>query len=245
MKRFGILLGLFLPVGILFAGQAPSGMNKLKVIFHFNEVAGTVVYDSVGISTASLKNGATLVTGRFGNAVACDGVNDYVEVGPNNIFNLQAPFSIAAWVFPKGTSADGFNCVLCANGIRMGLYYNGTYQVALRHYDAGVDDQDVAPSTTAIQLYQWTHIAATKDADTFVRLYVNGKLVLKDPHVNLISYVQSNSPNYGMCSPDGTNFLLNGIIDDLVVSTSAALTDGEVKKLFSTGVGVHQQNEEK
>lgn len=237
---FGLCLVALLAAA-LDAGQASSLQPKRNTIFHLNEVSGTTTQDSVGLATATLKNGASFVSGRFGTAVECDGVNDYVEIGGVNIFTMQAPFSISGWVFPKGSSVDGFNCVFCAPGIRMGLYYDGNFRVGLRHYDGNIDNDTVAPSTTAIPTFHWSHVAASKDAGGQVFLYVNGKKVTQIRHANAISYTGPNQTNFGICSPDGVGELLVGTVDDVVISSVAAWTDAEVRALYNTGINSHAQ----
>lgn len=241
MKRLHSLWLVALWAAPCFAGQIGSKQPNRSAIFHLNEISGTATQDSVGLATATLKNGAVFVSGRFGTGVECDGVNDYVEIGGVNIFVMQAPFSMAGWVFPKGTSGDGFNCVFCSPGIRMGLYYNGTYQLAMRHYDGNVDNDTVSPSTTAISTFRWTHLAASKDAGGMVRLYVNGRRVFQVFHANLIQYTSPNQVNFGICSPDGVAELLVGTVDDVVISSVAAWSDGEVKAIYDTGINAHAQ----
>jgi uncharacterized membrane protein len=64
----------------------------------FDEGSGTAASDSSGNNnTGTLVNGPVWTAGQAGNALSFDGVNDYVQVNANTIFNLSKPFTVAFW----------------------------------------------------------------------------------------------------------------------------------------------------
>jgi cytoskeletal protein CcmA (bactofilin family) len=69
---------------------------------------GTSVRDlSIGTNTGTLKNGATISTGRFGKAALLDGVNDYVNLASTVTINND--FTVSMWL--KTNSETKFNSI--------------------------------------------------------------------------------------------------------------------------------------
>ena len=68
--------------------------------YAFNESSGTTTADTTGHGiTGTLVNGATFTTaGKYGNAVALDGVNDYVDLGNPAALQLTGSMTVSAWI---------------------------------------------------------------------------------------------------------------------------------------------------
>ena len=64
----------------------------------FDESAGTTASDASGKGSATLVDGPVWTTGKHGNAVSFDGVDDYVRL-PDDIVADLSDFTIAAWVY--------------------------------------------------------------------------------------------------------------------------------------------------
>src|SRR5205823_6094894 len=67
--------------------------------YAFNESSGTTTADTTGHGiTGTLVNGATFTTaGKYGNALALDGVNDYVDLGNPGALQLTGSMTVSAW----------------------------------------------------------------------------------------------------------------------------------------------------
>jgi hypothetical protein len=118
--------------------------------------------------------------GRFGQAVAFDGADDFVECPASYIQDVQCPkgaMTLSLWVFanehrdatfvakehaPVGKQAAGYRLMLRKDG-RVAFVTHATKGDA------------VAASAAPIPLRQWLHVAAVRTASHTLAVYVNGK----------------------------------------------------------------------
>src|SRR3989338_5343069 len=76
------LQGLIHELSILLGSPAQAQTSGLVGYWTFDEGAGTTANDSSGNNnTGTLTNGPTWTTGKIGQALNFDGVNDYVDLG--------------------------------------------------------------------------------------------------------------------------------------------------------------------
>ncbi len=136
----------------------------------FDETSGTVAGDSASYSqSASLVNGATFATGRVGNALYLDGVNDYATSA--NVANPgTSSFTATAWVKHSGASSTAKYVLQqdVTNG-KIWLYRDSTGVVGT--FLGGT----ALLGTTNIPADQWVFIAVTYDGTT-AKVYMNGAL---------------------------------------------------------------------
>jgi Alginate lyase len=93
--------------GVLPSGQETANSNEIKVVFpaeltmwlKADETSGTTAADSSGKGNdATLVNGPVFATGKSGNAISLDGVNDHVAL-PSTLLGGVSDFTIASWVY--------------------------------------------------------------------------------------------------------------------------------------------------
>lgn len=79
--------------------------------WHLDEDSGTIVEDSslnsnngimFNMDTTSCRKNS-----RLGKALEFDGVNDYIDCGNSEVFNMTGNFSISAWIYSKGYVNNG------------------------------------------------------------------------------------------------------------------------------------------
>lgn len=143
----------------------------------FDESAGTTAADATGNGfNGTLVNGGTWVAGRQGNALAFDGVDDYLSL-PSGLVSGLSDFSIAAWVwwdaarnwervfdFGTGTGHYMFLSPRAGSGkVRFAITTNGS------------SGEEILEGTGALPTGQWVHVAVTLSGKTG-SLYVNGAL---------------------------------------------------------------------
>lgn len=173
-----------------FAGTAPAALAVppsptvlalpgLVAGYAFNEGTGSTTQDVSGNNLTGTISGATWTTaGRFGGALAFDGVNDWVTVADANALDLTTGMTLEAWVFPIAAGSGTWRNVLIkerANGEVYNLYAKADTNVpavyVVRSAQTGTPLD--ARGTAALPLNSWTHLSATHDGTT-LRLYVNG-----------------------------------------------------------------------
>lgn len=155
--------------------------------------------DATGNHPATLMNGATFTTDRFGNAnsaILLDGVDDYLDI--TNAAGLQFDtYTFEAWVKPASLPVNSAQCILSVGG-------NGGDQF-LTNIEAGADHGwnfsgynnpsgtfDLVQGNT-VTLNQWVHVVGVRDVGV-ARLYVNDILV----DSSIIN--PGNTPKYGQNS---------------------------------------------
>jgi extracellular elastinolytic metalloproteinase len=153
-----------------------NGVNALADIIRNT---GTTLVVRVPLTAAatgvvSIGNAAGTATAPFavmappGNALAFDGVDDYVAGTNVQLPQGNAPRTLEAWVNPTNTGCGLFTYGTNATNQRAGLSLLNN-----RLYYAGSNNDLIG--TTVLVPGHWYHVAATFDGTT-LRLYVNGVL---------------------------------------------------------------------
>ena len=229
-------------------GQKNYASNPLSVLYDplnqflstwlpFEENAGTTTADASGNGNSGrLINTLPTIwsSGIIGNALAFDGVDDYVQI--NN--TLGASFTISCWVktsqtFQQVTPTYAGTGIIwgdvggAANDFVFGGT-RGTNGVNRLSFYVGSGDKTIS-GTQEISTGQWTHLAVTRDGVSgAVKLYVNGIL---DATGTAGTAVLNANPiiNLGGNTLDGRYF--NGALDDARFY-SRVLTQNEISTLL-------------
>jgi hypothetical protein len=133
-----------------------NSQSDLAGYWKFDEGSGTTTNDSSPFHNDGNIYGSTWATGKIGNALQFDGVNDYVEILDSSSLNITNGITLEAWVYPSTLS--GWTNIIEKDqsaGYKLGLLNN---EITFTLY--GVWD---AYSTGVVPINQWSHIAATYD----------------------------------------------------------------------------------
>ena len=213
-------------VFVSFTNQTEAGIieNGLVSYYSFNNVKGDIAKDDFGGNDGTIV-GPEVAKGKYGNALAFDGQDDYVNCGNDESLNLTKAISIEAWVFMK--SPGNYPTIVSRSITNWGYileFLTTTGKINLYLDSANPSWANVANS--AVPLEKWTHIAASYDGKK-IRYYFNG-----EPDGNYDAVKAENSSNADEVHigrrrlSEPHNF--EGIIDEVRIY-NRALGDAEVK----------------
>ncbi len=154
--------------------------NSFVGWWRMNEAAGgTLVQDFSGRGNNGIWNGnttANVTTGQFGNALAFDGVNDYVDI-PNNVISTGSDMTIEAWFITKNNTIE--QNILSNNNGGIGRFdfkatsiNNGN---AYLFIFIGNTSNFLFYGTHIISNNVWNHAVAVR-SNSYWFLYLNGSL---------------------------------------------------------------------
>jgi hypothetical protein len=157
------------------ASGTPAPAAGPAAAFGFEESSGSTATDSAGGHDGEI-TGATRTTGRFGQGLSFDGVDDVVTVPHDAALSPTDGLTVEAWVKPSALG-DWRSVVTkerAADALVYALYANSDLDRPTARLfttsDLGMSGDDPLPTDT------WSHLAMTWDG-TMLRLYVDGKEV--------------------------------------------------------------------
>jgi hypothetical protein len=159
----------------LLAGLALSIPEGLVAAYNFNEGGGATVADASGNGNDGTISGAVWTSsGRFGNALIFDGVDNSVTIEDSPSLHLSSAMTLSAWVLPTRIQS-GWRTIV-QRGVEAYSLHVSWEEGALRPAGGGMFDDMSAFVTVpeAIPLNTWSHLALTYDGAT-LRVYVNGE----------------------------------------------------------------------
>lgn len=181
----------------LAAGSDLGVPNSAGIVIHDDDLAlplavqhgfesvqaGSVLDGSGNGRNASLlpTTGApTLVAGKVGNALRCDGVDDRARMA-DFAWGTSGVFSMAFWFKASDTTSTGSRYLVSHGGTastnRLGVYFDqasGTLRTALL-YANNLSDLDVLDVTRDLRDGQWHHYALVATSSQLVRVYIDGQ----------------------------------------------------------------------
>ena len=123
---------------------------------------------------------AAWVTGKLGNALNFEGINDYVDCGTDPSLQLTGDLTLSIWIKP--TSVEAKRQTLISKGSspktsEFCLILEPSGQLSYYHHQAGRWQGAGLLAEETIQSGTWQHIAITRDAATrTLKGYYNGEL---------------------------------------------------------------------
>src|SRR5215510_13655173 len=167
-------------LGPASAGAQPAG---LVAAYAFNETSGTTALDASGNgNNGVLTNGPLWGTGKTGNGVRFDGVNDFVNLGNPTSLRLTGSMTLSAWMNASTFPFDDAALISKRQSTSSGYQLDTTIDRGPRTIGFKISDgagNNVARySTTAMAVNTWYHVAGVYDtANRALNVYVNGQLV--------------------------------------------------------------------
>jgi regulation of enolase protein 1 (concanavalin A-like superfamily) len=214
------------------SGSQPGSIySGLKSWWRLNESSGTSASDSSGYQRAGAVSGAAWATGKNGNALQFDGVNDTVLVGNSAALTGTTDFTLGAWVKVNSGSALGTVIQQREPGASgyLGEYMlnvnaNGTVNFFV--YGSGGYQFDLT-TTTTVNDGQWHYLSGVRSGTTGY-LYIDG--VQAATASGTIQSLNALAVSIGYDYRD-TNKHFTGLIDDVRIY-SRALSGAEVLSIY-------------
>ena len=212
---------------------------SLVGLWHFDEGSGTTASDSSGKgNNGQLVNGPVWTTGKVGNALQFDGVDDYVNIPNSANLNPTSQITIDFWVNAP-SYAD--------YGMMVSKIYSEQWAV-MWHGGSGRIRCDIMPwfsysgshgefySNTELSLNQWHHVACTFDG-TNARIYIDGVLDKTSAAVSGSISTSTHPLLIGTFWPEvypGV-YSFRGELDEVEIY-DRALTADEIKAHYKAGI---------
>jgi hypothetical protein len=197
----------------------------------FDESSGTTAFDSSGFAHhGNLMNGPVWTSGKSGNALSFDGIDDHVDLG--QILNALDTITISAWINPT------------INNKEQDIVNNG-YQSTNTGYELGVTEQaelkfKTQPNSSswtywyssgaAIATNSWQQVAVVYDGTTMT-FYKNGAL-LNSFFAPGRLYPTTDHLRVGIY-PYLLSYPFNGSIDELRIY-NRTLSGTEISQIYSS-----------
>ena len=174
---------------ILVTVTTPPSVPGLVAAFGFEETSGTTALDASGNGNNGAIAGATVTTGRYGNALNFDGVNDWVTVGDAPSLDLTTGMTLEAWVYP--TTLSGYRTVLLKeipSELSYCLYAHDGSPRPATYVNTGSATDPTAAGISALPLNTWGRLSVrvvVNGASSTVRVRLNGNVVYETVAANL------------------------------------------------------------
>jgi hypothetical protein len=211
------------------------GWWRFDEMVNATEVRDISKYGNNGTFVSSI---AINSSGRFGNATHNDGVNGYIRVPYNEIFNVgTGGFSVSAWIYRLPDERTNLRVFSLSGGNDDdgGFAFFGS-DTSLSFI---VGNTSVRKSSSAtISVGEWTHVVGAVN-DTKVMIFKNGVLADNDPRPD--GQLNDSEP---ICIGDnqcGNSVEWNGSIDE-VIFFNRSLSANEVAMLYNASANEYYRN---
>jgi hypothetical protein len=231
-----ILANLWLDTGFQVTPVSPAATG---LVAHYTFEGNT--NDVVGGQNGTAAGTPVYATGKIGQAIELDGVDDSVDCGAGAVFNISTNITVACWIkvwqFDKTWQA-----IVTKGDSSWRLHRSGTSN-NIAWGTTGLTPLDLTGSAN-VNDGQWHHVAGVYNG-TQKRLYVDGNL---DVWADSTGTISSNTFNVNIGeNAEATGRFWTGLIDDLRIY-SRALSQAEIASLagrtstFSIPADLHQDN---
>jgi alpha-mannosidase len=210
----------------------PAGGPVAVASYAFGENAGTVTADGSGNGNqGTLVNGPQWTTGKYGPAIAFDGINDYVAAPDSNSLDLAGAGTIEAWV--KLDAVSRWNSVIAKGNANNNALHNYALEITNGNQFMCIlgngSESTILYSNNLATTGTFYHLACVwNGAD--LQLYVNG--VLNASTAQNLTPAGNSAPLY-IGQFGGNVDQMAGVIDEVRVY-NRALTQAQIQNDMNT-----------
>lgn len=181
-----------------------------------------------------IKHASITVSGKAGNGVILDGVDDNINLG-TQVLNNPTAGSVSVWLKPtvNGSSGTKFpwqnTTVLSKGALYMALEISSANEIRIYYLDPGYRTID---SNTPLAVNNWNYVTYTWNSSGS-QIYINGVL---DKTSTLtwtnVSVEHLNTPAKIGIEQWGNNYFYTGFIDEVRIY-NRTLSESEIKGLYN------------
>jgi hypothetical protein len=150
-------------------------IHRNPVLFLRMDTAdGYTLPDASGKGNDGELNGATLTTGKYGNGVNFDGVDNYVNVGYDASLDAFDEFTLAFWMYPTSAGGAYYRHVIDKGWQNSGsflVYFNNVTSPFL--YFTTRDTTQRSSNVVLPSLERWYHVVCVFKRGEPNKIYVN------------------------------------------------------------------------
>ena len=228
MNRAAVLIVFAVQYFASFCFFAQAQQTPIAA-YGFDEGSGSIAVDRSGLGHHGTLSGPTRVAGRFGGALAFDGVDDLVLVSDTAALRLSTAMTVEAWIWTssaptrKQTLVDkaGSYFLAAALASASGPAVGGTFG----------SQTAAAQAVNPVPIGEWVHVAGTYDSSTLV-LYRNGLLVAS---ANRSSHLANSTSALRLGGTGAAGEAFQGLLDEVRLY-NRVLTQAEIAADMNTPV---------
>jgi len=238
-------------IGLILPGRSFAGIDPATCVgvWLFDEDGADIEEDISGNENhGAVKGKPKWSDGKFGMALDCDGIDDYVDCGDKDSLDVGTEdFSIVAWIkCAKYDPGDWeaqivykFDHTVPRHGYLLGVRGNldaGQKNKPVFILGLGQDAGNHLFGTKTINDDVWHHLAMTVDRDGSMILYRDGEV---ESQTNIAGFAKQNEDNAISFSigsqADALARSIKSLIDEVAVF-KAILTQDDINRIMTGGL---------
>jgi len=208
---------------VIFQLEELSLDDNTIALWHFNEDSGTNLVDSSVNSLNGTTQNEHWVSGKINNAYDFDGVDNYIVVGDDSIFDMTGPITIEFWIYPNDIITDQ-RLLHRRDMLEVKIKDGGISEFKWKGSSSGTD---LKPTASLPGTGVWTHVASVL-LGTTATLYINGEEVDSASNAGFVLKQSDNNLYFGV--DHNLNKDYSGLIDEVRISNISRAD--EIENMF-------------
>ena len=236
-------------IGLTFPGQSFARIDPGTCVgvWLFDAEGGDIEEDISGNGNDGIiKGGPNWEQGKFGMALDCDGVDDYVDCGDKESLDMgTSDFSIVAWikcakytppvwrddiVNKFDTAAPRRGYTLSVRGASDATNKDRPVCILGLGSESGINVFGTKPINDDV----WHHLAVTVDRDGAAILYRDGEQESQTNIASFSKHSEDNEKSFNIGAQSGSG-MIQSLIDEVAVF-KAILTEDDIKRIMTGGL---------